>query len=263
MGVNLIEIPKGNSRIITATLTDSNGDALDLTSLSAVYLSVQKDKANDDYTEVHLCDTAWNEKVTASVTVTLDAADFQEGEASVKMAVADGVAAGLLATDNITSVDLSSGYTSIHLWIKSSVNTDAGDLQLLLDNTAECASAKKTLDIPALTANTWNHAVLDLDDCAQLSAIISVGLYMAVDKGAFNVWVDNIVGANYVIEKLAGSIEGDPTLGIVAFEILPSLTLYQPVGSWDYDIHLVFTDDSEYTPIIDVFEILAHPHRAV
>jgi hypothetical protein len=263
MGVNKIELPKGNSRIVTATLTDSNGDALDLTSLSAVYLSVQKDKANDDYTELHLCDVAWDEAVTENVTVTVDTADFQEGEGSVKMAVADGVAAGLLATDAITSVDLSSGYTSIHLWIKSSVNTDAGDLQLLLDNTASCASPKKTLDIPALTAATWTHVVLDLGDCAQLSAIISVGLYMAVDKGAFNVWVDNIVGANYVIEKLAGSVEGDPTLGIVAFEITPALTLYQPVGTWDYDVHLVFTDGSEYTPITDEFEIIAHAYRAV
>ena len=263
MGVNKIELPKGNSRIITATLTDSNGDALDLTSLSAVYLSVQKDKANDDYTEVHLCDVAWDESVTENVTVTVDSSDFQEGEGSVKMVVAAGVAAGLLATDAITSVDLSSGYTSIHLWIKSSVDTDEGDLQLLLDNTASCASPKKTLDIPALTAATWSHVVLDLDDCAQLSAIISVGLYMAVDKGAFNVWIDNIVGANYVIEKLAGSIEGDPTLGIVAFEVTPALTLYQPIGSWDYDVHCVFASGDEYTPITDVWEILAHPYRAV
>jgi hypothetical protein len=86
---------------------------------------------------------------------------------------------------------------------------------------------------------------------------------MAVDKGAFNVWVDNIVGANYVIEKLAGSVEGDPTLGIVAFEITPALTLYQPVGTHDYDVTVYFSGGEIYSPIIDEFEILAVCTRPV
>ena len=61
----------------------------------------------------------------------------------------------------------------------------------------------------------------------------------------------------YVVKKKEGTVEGAPTLGVVAFEILPADLEEVGVGNWWYDIELEFTDGKKYTPIIDNFEVLA------
>lgn len=260
MGDNKVEIPYGNSRAIEATLTDPDGAALDLTGATIV-LSVREDHTADAYTEVHNCDTAFD-PVDATVTVTLSD-DKQEGEKSNKLAVADGAVVGILATDVITSLDLS-GHSSIHLWVKSSVNLDAGDLQLLLDNTALCASPLKTLNLPAITANTWTKVVLMFDDTyhradEELAGIISVGIKMAVDKGAFDLYIDEIRAGNYFIEKFPGDGGASPTLGIAYFNLTPELTELLAAGTFDFDIDVYWAGTGvRYSPVIDDFEVLDH-----
>ena len=61
----------------------------------------------------------------------------------------------------------------------------------------------------------------------------------------------------YIVKKKEGAVEGDPILGIVAFEILPADLEEVAVGEWWYDIELTFNDGTKYTPIIDRFEVLA------
>ncbi len=137
------------------------------------------------------CEDAWNEYVDPDVTSTADA-DCKVGSYSAKLAVAAGAGAGdILATEAVASMNLSA-YKHINLWIKSSVALDAGDMQLLLDDTAQCASPLKSLDIPALSAGTWTLIRLDLGDASGLTAIISVGMKQIVDKGAFDLYIDHV-----------------------------------------------------------------------
>ena len=137
------------------------------------------------------CEDAWGELVDPDVTSTADA-DCKVGTKSAKLAVAAACGAGdILATEVVGSMNLST-YKHINLWIKSSVALDSGDMQLLLDDTAQCASPLKSLDIPALSAATWTLIRLDLGDASGLTAIISVGIKQIVDKGAFDLYVDHV-----------------------------------------------------------------------
>jgi hypothetical protein len=106
-----------------------------------------------------------------------------------------GFATGLIAYHTISSKNLSS-YSHVHFYIQSDIDLDAGDLQLLLDNTAACASPLEVLDIPALTANTPLEVEIALDAAVSDTAIISVGLRVIANKGACNIWIDSIYGVN-------------------------------------------------------------------
>ena len=141
---------------------------------------------------LHRCDAVWDELVDGDVTASLDTDFKKQGSGSLKLVVAAGCAAGdILSTTDITSTDIS-GCTEALIWIYSTVALAAGDLQLLLDNTASCASPVESLDIPATTANTWTRHIISLANPQSDSAIISVGLKMVTDKGAFNLWTDDI-----------------------------------------------------------------------
>jgi len=137
------------------------------------------------------CEDAWDELVDADVTSTADA-DCKVGTKSAKLAVAAGCGAGdILATEVVGSMNLTT-YKHINLWIKSSVALNSGDMQLLLDDNAQCASPLKSLDIPALSSATWTLVRLDLGDASGLTAVISVGIKQVVDKGAFDLFVDHV-----------------------------------------------------------------------
>lgn len=143
-------------------------------------------------TVIEDCEDAWDELVDPDVTSTLDAVDFKTGAGAAKFVVADGCGAGdILATELIASKDMS-GDDSLKLWIKSDVDTVLGDLQILLDDTASCASPIKSLDVPALVADTWTEINLDLGDASGLTAVVSVGVKMVVDLGVFTLRIDDI-----------------------------------------------------------------------
>jgi len=143
---------------------------------------------------IHDCNTVWDELVDTDVTATADTTEgnHKEGSASLKLVVADACAAGdILATEDITELDMSD-CDKVTLWVYSSVALDSGDVQVLLGDTAQCASAVESLDIPDITADTWTRCVISLTNPSSDSAIISVGLKMIVDKDAFTLRVDDI-----------------------------------------------------------------------
>jgi len=141
---------------------------------------------------IHRCDAAWNELADPTgVTSSLDTTFKKEGSGSLKLVMIASAGTGLLKTAAITSLDLS-GCTEVQIWIYSTVALAAGDLQLMLDNTAECASPVESLNIPAITANIWTRCIISLANPQSDSAIISVGIKQVVDKGAFTLWADDI-----------------------------------------------------------------------
>jgi hypothetical protein len=154
------------------------------------------------------CEVAWD--AAANVTCTLDTTSKLMGANSAKMACASGLAAGaLIATDVITSVDLTYAL-HIDLAVFSTVALDAGDVQLLIDNSATCASPTKTWDLPAIAANTKTKVSITCGDMsgAGNNAIISIGLKQVVDKGAFDLFIDNVSYRTLVTMQFAGNAFG-------------------------------------------------------
>ena len=147
------------------------------------------------YARLLSCNTAMDENVDSDFTVTADTKMKKQGTASNRIVIADGASAGDIVTDSITSKDISE-YDYIEFWIRSSVATSAGNLKILLDNTANCASPLETLSVPALSADTWTFCRVALSNPESDTAIISVGLEYDSDLGACTVWIDDITVVN-------------------------------------------------------------------
>ena len=142
-------------------------------------------------TRIHDCGSTFDEKTDGDFTQSLDTQDRKLGTQSLKMVIAAGASAGDFVTDSIASKDLSK-YDTVEMWVKSTVATSAGNLKLLLDDTASCASPLETLEIPALSADTWTFVRMSLSNPETATAIISVGLEYDSDLGACTVWIDDI-----------------------------------------------------------------------
>lgn len=150
---------------------------------------------NYSFYNLHLCNAAWDESVNANVTVTADTETKVEGTGSVKLAVGADVAAGeILATDNITSTGSNYLYDKYLLgfWLYTSIALDAGDLQILLDDTANCASPLEIINVTATRAGKWMFIQVPLANPSLDLAVVSVGLKQVVDKGAYDIYIDEI-----------------------------------------------------------------------
>ena len=124
----------------------------------------------------------------------VDTKDKRQGTKSNKIIIPAAASAGQIVTDSITSKDISK-YDYIEMWVKVtgiSSATTAGNLKLLLDDTASCASPLETLSIPALSADTWTFVRMQLANPETETAIIWVGLEYDSDLGACTVWIDDI-----------------------------------------------------------------------
>ena len=149
-------------------------------------------------TRIHAAAATFDEATTAYAadpnyfTQSLDTKDRKQGTQSLKIVIASGASAGDFLSDSITSKDIS-GYDTIEMWVKSTVATSSGNLKLLLDDTAVCASPLETLSIPALAADTWTFVRMSLANPETDTAIISVGLEYDSDIGATTVWIDDIM----------------------------------------------------------------------
>ena len=143
------------------------------------------------FTRIHAASTTFDETTDGDFTQSLDTKDKKQGTQSLKMVIAAGASAGDFVTDSITSKDIS-GYDTIEMWVKSTVAPSAGNLKLLLEDTAACASPLETLSIPALSADTWTFVRMSLANPETDTAIISVGLEYDADLGACTVWIDDI-----------------------------------------------------------------------
>ena len=208
---------------------------------------------------LHVCGTTFDETTDSDITQSLDTKDNKQGTQALKLVMAAGLSAGDFITDSITSADIS-GYDTIEMWIKSTVATSAGNLKLLLDDSAACASPLETLSIPALTANTWTFVRMSLSAPHNATAIISIGLEYASDLGACTIWLDDIVAVatdtaeweildmrNWKIDKEARDLvllrEGQKKLGYSLIKI---------VGG---DKPALMTSDSDVTEINDHYVV--------
>jgi hypothetical protein len=139
------------------------------------------------------CDDAWS-KHASTTSANADNADYKEGTASVKIAVASGNLAGeIVAYEDISDINLRQ-CNRVQMWIKSSVDKASGDLQLRL-STANDASTESVpdLDIPELKSGRWHRVTMTFPADVDKKNISSVGIQYVTDDGACNIWVDAIV----------------------------------------------------------------------
>ena len=125
----------------------------------------------------------------------IDTKDKKQGTGSNKLIFSTSASSGQLVSDSITSKDISN-YDYLEGWIKitrsGEAATSAGNLKILLDDTANCASPLETLNVPALTDDTWTFFRVKLTNPELDTAIISVGLEYDADLGAATIWLDDI-----------------------------------------------------------------------
>ena len=151
----------------------------------------------------------------ANVTESTDTSDYKSGTNSVQLVIAAGFTTGLVATFDTGTKDLTSPkHYAVRLWIKSSLSHAAGVFQLVIDDDAGCGSALESIDIPALTANTWAHPVLDIatPTAGTLNSIDCVGITAVSDPGTATLNVDLIEAPAEVKEIsfiVANSLEGE------------------------------------------------------
>lgn len=136
----------------------------------------------------------WDESVAGDFTVTEDTEDLLFGRSATQFAIDSSVSNGDLASDSITSLDLSA-YTHIEFPIKVRDTVVASDLILRLSATASGAETDKLIAIPAITqdTDTWVRvAMTDNFNPSAATDIISVALEMNANAGDNIVWVGEI-----------------------------------------------------------------------
>jgi hypothetical protein len=162
------------------------------TGISVIYKLMYRSKVKER--QVHNASSAWT--AGSNVTLTLDTVLKKRGVGSNKLVLASGVSAGdVIAYKDISSIDLSD-YTHLEWWARCSKTTTAGNLKLLLDNTAAATSPIELLDFPALIADTWTPIRVALAKADEDTAIISVGIEDDADIGAETVWIDDVRATN-------------------------------------------------------------------
>ncbi len=132
--------------------------------------------------------TGWS--TGSNIAISADGADYQEGSYSISADIAVGAQAGEKWYFNEPGAKDFGSATKMIFWIKSSVNTNAGDLQFEVDDSADLASPEETVNIPALTVDTWTEVTISLG--AARSSVLSYGIKYTVDIGAATVKIDDI-----------------------------------------------------------------------
>jgi flagellin-like protein len=158
-----------------------------------------------------LGDTAWTG--STNVTSTVDSTDKKHGTGSADLLLDASFTTGLVAYDDLnTTVDLSS-IDTIDIWIKYGTTTSSGDLELILDDSAGCASSLENIDLPQLAGGTWKLVTLTISDNSDMTAIQCVGINLVTDDGSQTINVDNIVAqgqATTILVTIANALQGEP-----------------------------------------------------
>ena len=147
---------------------------------------------------VDTCEVAFTAG-TGNITCSADGTIKKVGSFSAKMLCNTGFTGPqLLAYHNIASKNLST-YLAMQLYVYTTRDWQAGQLQLLLDDTNGCVSPLETIPLPDLRGGFWNLFMINLALPASDTAIISVGLQLAAGVSMSfldAVYLDQILAVN-------------------------------------------------------------------
>ena len=185
-----IENPDMSSSPHTALFADGKALRFDIPSNISIINRLYY-RSSVSFTRLHSCNAAFDETVDGDIAASTDTQDKKQGTASAKFIVAGAATGGEIATDSITSKNISK-YDYLECWVKSTVATSSGNLKILLDDSASCASPIETLSVPALSADTWTYVRMKLSTPELDTAIISIGLEYDAELGACQIRLDDI-----------------------------------------------------------------------
>lgn len=134
----------------------------------------------------------WTSAQGSNVVCSADTVISKDGRYSMKLACASGATTGLAAYYATGDLDLSS-YQQISFWFYTSTALSADDWKLVLCSDVAGATPVYTASIPAQPqVNRWASITVNIGS-SMSTTIKSVALYQNVDKGAHNVYVNNIL----------------------------------------------------------------------
>ena len=159
---------------------------------------------SDDVVLIDNCDSAWSRKAAsthiACSTVTSNPyvetnVYWDTSPRSSKLDIKSAAVIESLAYRNTTTTNISNClYVSVWLYSTKALNT--GDIRFIIATSSALGGNLEYMDIPGLPANTGTRVSLPLANPATFSAVKSIGVYQAVDKGAFILYVDNVIATN-------------------------------------------------------------------
>jgi len=130
------------------------------------------------------CEDAWDEHTETGVAVSTTTGKV--GNAA--RATTTGVGANKLLMSEVIAKNLVD-YDGLLWYMRSSIPISAGDMKILLDDSAECGSPLELLNAPALVGNTWKRCFSRFTNPAALGSLVSIGLKQITDlaDGAFDI----------------------------------------------------------------------------
>lgn len=141
-------------------------------------------------------ETTWTDLSSGLVSCAAVSAIRIRGSYCLRWSIGTNYTTGIF-TEKTIAKDLSR-YGCLILWARSSIDLNAGDMQLVLDDAAGWASPVESLDFPALSANVWTRVVLRFaSNSYDRNAIIRIGLKMVVDKGIMDFHLDDAFVSMY------------------------------------------------------------------
>ena len=150
------------------------------------------------------CESGWAD-AAAKITTTHDSNYVREGLSSVKLVLEASSSTQIAYSADMGTVQDISAITAgaVGLWVYTTVATSSGDFQLILTETTAGAESGQyvTLDLPALSAYTWNYCKILKDlsgdaldfssDGTLIDALLSIGIKSSTDT-AMTLYVDGI-----------------------------------------------------------------------
>lgn len=167
---------------------------------------------------------AWT--ASASVTATINTADYKEGYGCSSLVIDAAFTTGLAAYKATGTLDLST-YKQVSFWIKQTAGTlgAAGDVRINLCSDAAGATVVNAIDIPAMVVlNRWT--IVTVDKAAALgAAIASVGFNVITDNGAQTFLIDNIIACkdSALVDSLTLSSLVSKNTGVETFHGIQSI----------------------------------------
>ncbi|MCX6780898.1 MAG: hypothetical protein NT003_02150 [Candidatus Magasanikbacteria bacterium] len=135
--------------------------------------------------------TGWNKDASITLSSLTTAGNFKEGTGAVRCSYAAG--AGINGNgdcfDNETAAFTTGPDAKVSFWIRSSVALNAGDFAFVDDDSNNMASPRDTINLPALSANTWTYLVLSAPN---IGSARGYGVRQLVDKGVLTIDLDAI-----------------------------------------------------------------------
>ncbi len=153
------------------------------------------------------CETTWTDP-GANITIADETTIKKADSKSQKISVGDAFTTGIIGYRDQSLGD-KSAYGFVRFWIRSSIAVTANSLQFCIDENAGISSPTETLNIPALTADTWRLCTLECSDPANnMDSVESMGLKVAVDLGAAaDIYIDDI----YFVKSFSSTVEYSTT----------------------------------------------------